>query len=50
MDTGQLTGIFSQLLPLLVDKMTPNGQIPEGNALAQRMKGLAAGPSRHPVP
>jgi len=43
MDVGQLTGVFSQLLPHVVDKMTPNGQIPDGNALDQMMKGLSAG-------
>jgi uncharacterized protein YidB (DUF937 family) len=44
-DPSQLTGMMSQLLPHMVDKLTPNGQIPESNALAQMMKGLAAGQS-----
>lgn len=45
MDLSQLTGIFSQLMPHAVDQMTPNGQIPDSNALSQMMKGLAAGQS-----
>jgi uncharacterized protein YidB (DUF937 family) len=44
-DPSQLTGLMSQLLPHVVDKLTPNGQIPESGALAQMMKGLAAGQS-----
>jgi len=43
MDTGQLTSVLSQLLPHAVDQLTPNGQVPDGNALTQMMKGLAAG-------
>lgn len=42
-DPSQLTGIFSQLLPHVVDRMTPDGQVPDGSALAQMMKGLTAG-------
>ena len=45
MDMSQLTSIFSQLMPHAVDQMTPNGQIPDSNALSQMMKGLAAGQS-----
>jgi uncharacterized protein YidB (DUF937 family) len=45
MDTGQLTSMLSQFLPNVVDKLTPNGQVSDGNALSQMMKGLAAGPS-----
>jgi len=45
MDMSQLTTIFSQLMPHAVDQMTPNGQIPDSNALDQMMKGLAAGQS-----
>jgi len=44
-DPSQLTGMMSQLLPSLVDKLTPNGELPESGALAQMMKGLAAGQS-----
>jgi len=43
MDAGQLTSILSQMLPHAVDKLTPNGQVPDSGALAQMMKGLAAG-------
>jgi uncharacterized protein YidB (DUF937 family) len=42
-DPSQLTGVMSTLLPHLVDKLTPNGQIPEGGALQSLLKGLAAG-------
>src|SRR6478672_11511172 len=45
MDLGQLGSIFSQLLPNVVDKLTPNGQVPDSAALSQMMKGLAAGRS-----
>jgi uncharacterized protein YidB (DUF937 family) len=44
-DANQLTGIMSTLLPHLVDKLTPNGQVPEGGALQSLFKGLTAGPS-----
>jgi uncharacterized protein YidB (DUF937 family) len=44
-DPSQLTNLMSQMLPHLVDKLTPNGQIPETNALQQMMKGLDAGQS-----
>jgi len=44
-DPAQLSGMFSQLLPHVVDKLTPNGQVPDAGALAQMMKGLAAGQS-----
>jgi uncharacterized protein YidB (DUF937 family) len=45
MDTSQLAGMFSQLMPHVVDKLTPNGQVPDAGALSQMMKGLAAGQS-----
>jgi len=45
MSTEQLSGVLSQMLPHVVDKLTPNGQVPESGALAQMMKGLAAGQS-----
>jgi uncharacterized protein YidB (DUF937 family) len=45
MDLSQLTSVFSQLMPHAVDQMTPNGQIPDSQALSQMMKGLAAGQS-----
>jgi len=44
-DPRQLTGMMSTLLPHLVDKLTPNGQIPEGGALQSLLKGFAAGQS-----
>lgn len=45
MDPSQLTGMMAQLLPHVVDKLTPDGQVPDSGALAQMMKGLAAGQS-----
>jgi uncharacterized protein YidB (DUF937 family) len=30
LDPGQLSGALSQLLPQVVDKLTPNGQVPAG--------------------
>jgi len=44
-DPNQLAGMMSTLLPNLVDKLTPNGQIPEGSALQSLLKGLAASQS-----
>jgi len=43
MDPAQLTGMMSTLLPHLVDKLSPNGQLPEPSGLQQLMKGLSAG-------
>ena len=43
MDTSQLTGLMSTLLPHLIDKVSPNGQLPDSSALQQMLKGLAAG-------
>src|SRR5215469_1914239 len=43
MNTGQVSSLLSQMLPHLVDKLTPNGQVPDAGALAQMMKGFAAG-------
>jgi len=45
LDPNQLTGMMSTLLPHLVDKLTPNGEIPEAGALQSMLKGLAAGQS-----
>jgi uncharacterized protein YidB (DUF937 family) len=45
MDPSQLTSVLSQMLPHVVDKLTPNGQVPESGALGEMMKGLAAGQS-----
>ena len=44
-DPSQLTAMMSTLLPHLVDKLTPNQQIPEGGALQSLLKGFAAGQS-----
>ena len=44
-DPNQLTGMMSTLVPHLVDKLTPTGQIPDASALQSMMKGLAAGQS-----
>lgn len=45
MDSGQVSTMLSQMLPHVVDKLTPNGQVPDASSLAQMMKGLAAGQS-----
>lgn len=45
MDPSVLSNMMSQMLPHVVDKLTPNGQVPDSGALAQMMKGLAAGQS-----
>jgi len=42
-EPAQLTGIMSTLLPHLVDKLTPNGQIPDASSLQSMLKGLTAG-------
>ena len=44
-DSTQLTSTMSQLLPHVVDKLTPNGQVPDSGVLSQIMKSLAAGKS-----
>lgn len=43
MDPSQLASALSQMLPHVVDRLTPNGQVPDAGALSQMMKGLAAG-------
>jgi len=45
MDPAQLTNMMSSLLPHLVDKLTPSGQLPDASSLQQMLKGLAAGQS-----
>ena len=45
MDSSQFTSTMSTLLPHLVDKVSPNGQLPDASALQQMLKGLAAGRS-----
>jgi uncharacterized protein YidB (DUF937 family) len=42
MDQAQVASVLSQMLPHVVDQLTPNGQVPEASALSQMMKGLAA--------
>jgi len=43
LNPDQLTGLMSTLLPHLVDRLSPNGQLPQGGALEAMLKGLAAG-------
>lgn len=43
MDPTQLTGMMATLLPHLVDKLTPNGQVPDASALTKMLSGLTAG-------
>ena len=38
LDPSQLTSMMSQLLPHVVDKLTPNGQAPDTGALQQMLK------------
>lgn len=45
LDPAQLTGMMSTLLPHLVDRLSPNGQLADAGALQQMLKGLAAGQS-----
>jgi uncharacterized protein YidB (DUF937 family) len=35
--TGDVTSQLSQLLPQLVDKLTPNGKLPQGDIMSQGM-------------
>lgn len=42
-DPSQLTSMMTTLLPHVVDKLTPDGQVPEAGALSQLIKGFAAG-------
>jgi uncharacterized protein YidB (DUF937 family) len=44
-DPTQLTGMMASLLPHLVDKMTPNGEVPNAIALQQMLKGLGGAAS-----
>lgn len=45
MSKDQLTAAMSSLLPHLVDKLSPNGQLPDSNALQQILKSFTAGQS-----
>ena len=42
MDPSQLTGMMSSLLPPLVDKLSPHGQVPDASALQKMLQGLGA--------
>ncbi len=42
-DPSQLTSMMSTLLPHMVDKLTPSGEVPESGTLSQLMKGFTAG-------
>jgi uncharacterized protein YidB (DUF937 family) len=43
LDATQVTSQLSQILPTLVDKLTPNGELPEGaGALGDLLKGFGA--------
>ena len=42
LDPTQLTGMMSTLLPHLVDKLTPNGQVPDASSLQSLLKGFTA--------
>jgi uncharacterized protein YidB (DUF937 family) len=42
MDPTQLTGMMSTLMPHLVDKLSPNGQLPDASALQKMLQGLGA--------
>ena len=39
LDPSQLTSMMSTLLPHLVDKLTPNGQLPDASALQNLLRG-----------
>jgi uncharacterized protein YidB (DUF937 family) len=43
MDSSQLTGAMASLLPHLVDKLTPNGQVPDAGSLTKMLGGLMGG-------
>lgn len=42
-DTGQLSGQLAQLLPQVVDRLTPDGTVPEGGDLMSRGMELLKG-------
>lgn len=43
LDQGAIAGQLSSLLPGLVDKLTPDGTVPEGGALQDKLGGLLKG-------
>ena len=44
-DPTQLTGMMASFLPHLVDKMTPNGEVPNASTLQSMLKGLTGSAS-----
>jgi uncharacterized protein YidB (DUF937 family) len=40
---SQVASMLSTHLPNIIDKLTPNGQVPDASSLTQMLKGLAAG-------
>lgn len=38
---NQMSDALASLLPQMIDKLTPNGQVPEDNALTQGISALA---------
>ena len=42
-DTQQVSSQLAQILPVVVDKLTPNGQLPQGASLVDGIKGLFGG-------
>jgi uncharacterized protein YidB (DUF937 family) len=40
-DTNNATEILAQILPKIVDKLTPEGKVPDGDALQKGLAGLA---------
>ncbi len=40
---NEISGQLAQLLPQLVDKLTPDGKVPESNALQQGLSSLLSG-------
>jgi uncharacterized protein YidB (DUF937 family) len=43
LDVGAVTSQLTALLPGLVDKLTPDGDVPQGGALQERIGGLLKG-------
>ena len=44
-DLTQLTGMMASVLPHLVDKLTPNGEVPNASTLQSMLKGLTGAAS-----
>lgn len=40
LDKGSLLGGLAQLLPQVIDTMTPQGQLPQGDAMQQLLAGF----------